>query len=547
MNKPSTAQPSKNPSIQRPSAWSRGPPQSSNSPSRSQSPAPTTPTVQTHSRRPSALSGVSIKDGVSVNRNNVPAAKQGSAVTFGSIDDVSAPISSSPAAAPSIKSEGVKSFGTIEADSHVNGKSALSSRPSVAVPPSTTSSSTPSPAVSVAAPTPATKLAKTDTARLFRNPSSAPSSQPASDTSSPSLRTAGLPPSSSQSASSSQPIQSSAPSQPSQLGSHGFTPYRHPQSGASGTPRSPAYSTRQVANGSGPRSQGGPNGAPSQMNAGMSSPRLAPMPHNGQPSGMPPPPQMQPPMPQQMPVPWSYYSYPGMQEGYYPQPAWYPPAHHPPPGGPHGPPHGAMPISPRNPPMPLQSAGTPTLSHATANPVHPPHPPPMTHPSTSMGSISSPPPTPSTASSRLNVNSSAFVPTRPKVTLKKADGTEVNIENLKQPSSSPANNASTNGPSPSNYRQSSPGTPSRRGVRLETPEQRDRRLADEERAKSDSTDKLRKEKEALERKQKEVEEKKRREEEELRRKEEEKEKERIRKEEEEKERIRKEAEEKERV
>ncbi|KAF9441034.1 hypothetical protein P691DRAFT_766856 [Macrolepiota fuliginosa MF-IS2] len=213
------------------------------------------------------------------------------------------PILSSPAAALLIKSEGVKSFGTIESDSHVNGKSSLSSRLSVAVPPSTMSSFTSPPTASVATPIPATKLTKMDIARLIQNPSSTPSSQPASDTSSPSLHTAGLPSSSSQSTPSPQPIQSSAPSQLSQLGSHGFTPYRHPQSGASGAPCSPAYSTQQVANGSGPHSQGGPNGALSQMNAGMSSPRLVLMPHNGQPSGIPPPPQMQSPMSQQMPVP----------------------------------------------------------------------------------------------------------------------------------------------------------------------------------------------------------------------------------------------------
>ncbi|KAF9439845.1 hypothetical protein P691DRAFT_240099 [Macrolepiota fuliginosa MF-IS2] len=77
MSKPSTARPFKNPSVRRPSAWSRGPPQSPNSPSHSQLPAPTTTTVQTHSHRPSVLSGVSIKDGVSVYRNSIPAAEQG--------------------------------------------------------------------------------------------------------------------------------------------------------------------------------------------------------------------------------------------------------------------------------------------------------------------------------------------------------------------------------------------------------------------------------------------------------------------------------------
>ncbi|KAF9450125.1 ARM repeat-containing protein [Macrolepiota fuliginosa MF-IS2] len=123
ISKPSTAQLSKNPSIPRPSAWSRGPPQSSNSPSHSQLPTPTTPTVQTHSRRRRAFSGVSIKDGGSVSRDNVPASEQGAAMTFGSIDDISASISLSPAVAPPTKSDSVESFDTIEADSHVNEKS----------------------------------------------------------------------------------------------------------------------------------------------------------------------------------------------------------------------------------------------------------------------------------------------------------------------------------------------------------------------------------------------------------------------------------------
>jgi len=49
-------------------------------------------------------------------------------VTFGSIDDVSAPISSSPAAVPPTKSEGVKSFGSVPvATGHVNGKPSISS------------------------------------------------------------------------------------------------------------------------------------------------------------------------------------------------------------------------------------------------------------------------------------------------------------------------------------------------------------------------------------------------------------------------------------
>ena len=62
------------------SAWSRGPPQSTTTPSpRSQSPVPpSTPVIQSHSRRPSTLGqGIPIKDGVSIPRNNVGALKQG--------------------------------------------------------------------------------------------------------------------------------------------------------------------------------------------------------------------------------------------------------------------------------------------------------------------------------------------------------------------------------------------------------------------------------------------------------------------------------------
>ncbi|KAF9450131.1 hypothetical protein P691DRAFT_789851, partial [Macrolepiota fuliginosa MF-IS2] len=254
--------------------------------------------------------------------------------------DVSVPISLSPVTTPSIKSEDVKSFGTIEADSHVNGKFTLSSRSSMAVSLSTTSPSTFSPVVSVVAYTPATKPVKTGIVRPLRDPSSTLSSQPA------------LP----------------------------------------------------------------------------------------------------------------YY------EGHYPQPV--------PPGGPHKPPHDVTPISPRNPPIP---------------PNPPEYLPCPIQPQILMGNISPPPPTPSTASSRLNVNSSAFVPTRSKVTLKRPDGTEINLDNLKQLYSVPTNNATTNGLT-LNYRRSSSGTLNRRSVRLEAPEQRNRRLAEEGRAMIENNGKSKKKK-----------------------------------------------------
>ena len=163
--------------------------------------------------------------------------------------------------------------------------------------------------------------------------------------------------------------------------------------------------------------------------------------------------------------------------------------------------------------------------------------------------MSSPPPTPSSAlpggPGRLNVNSSTFVPGAAppkKVTLKRGDGTEVNIETLKI---TPAPSMST----PTSARQNLPSTPTRKTgtVRIETPEQRQKRLEEEEqleKSKAEAEEKARKEKEDEEKKKREEEERKQKEEEARIRKEEE-EKERLRKEEEEKkERLRREEEEK---
>src|SRR6266581_4913656 len=85
MSRPSTATAPRNPiPLSTRSAWSKGPPQTATAPSRSQSPAPSTPAQQTHSRRPSQLQGVHVKDGVTVPRNNVGVVKQGlSSKTFG--------------------------------------------------------------------------------------------------------------------------------------------------------------------------------------------------------------------------------------------------------------------------------------------------------------------------------------------------------------------------------------------------------------------------------------------------------------------------------
>ncbi|PBK86879.1 hypothetical protein ARMGADRAFT_1016935 [Armillaria gallica] len=88
-------------------------------------------------------------------------------------------MSSSPAAAPPVKSEGVKAFGTVPTTvSQVNGRSSVS----IAKPGSL--SNTPH------------KPSKQDIAKLFQNPLSAPPSQASSHTSSPNIRLSNLPPSS---------------------------------------------------------------------------------------------------------------------------------------------------------------------------------------------------------------------------------------------------------------------------------------------------------------------------------------------------------------
>jgi translation initiation factor 4G len=138
MSKPSTASAQK---FSTKSAWAKGPPPKTSSAAGtpcSQFPAPsnaTPPTSGNHSRRPSTLGqGIPIKDGISVPQSTVKAAKQGGirvistfaafdskhfskgmVVTFGSIDDASSPIPPSPAATSTVKSEGVKAFGSVSA------------------------------------------------------------------------------------------------------------------------------------------------------------------------------------------------------------------------------------------------------------------------------------------------------------------------------------------------------------------------------------------------------------------------------------------------
>ncbi|KAK7036415.1 hypothetical protein VNI00_011612 [Paramarasmius palmivorus] len=578
------------------SAWAKGPPQSNsaNSP-RSQSPAPTSATA-THSRRPSTLGqGVPLKDGVSISRNTAGAAKTGSVVSFGSIDDTSAPVSSSTAAPiqQTKSSEGVKSFGSVPAtvgSQSINGKSPASTKPSATtITPSTSTSYAAAGSGTSGSSTPTTSgpsktINRADIAKLFQKPSQSSSTTPSS-TSSPSVTPSNLPPTTQPSG---QPTQ---PSGSSQATSHSFAPFvpqngmrNQPQNSPGRVPGSPVY-PRPVPNGAGPRPPNG-NGPPghNQMPASLGSPRLAPPSHPGQTPQMPqPPPHMQQPQMQvpgwpgyyysdqgyMYPAPWAYGmpQHPGMPS---PHPAHPQMPHHPqPPGGhvPPQPPHAGMPMSPRNQP-PQLAPGTPTLQHATVPPHSPQPPPSLSHSSSnSMSSMTSPPATPSTTASRINPNANAFVPQRSsKVTIRAADGSEIDFSKVRH------QHTPSTGSAPQS---SSPGinSPSRKAIKIENPKEKEKKEKEEAEKKAKEAERLKKEKEEAEkkkveeqrkeeeRKKKEEDERKKKEAENLRKKEEERrrkdeedqrkkkkeEEEKRKKEEEEKERLKKEEEEKKRI
>ena len=312
MSRSATVSTPKNPPpLSSKSAWARGPPQNSanSTPSRSQSPAPPTPVSvtnpanfhATHSRRSSALGqGVSIKDGVNIPRNAVKQGMSfdlcsrplpqlvvlpGSAVTFGSIDDASAPISSSPASAPAVKpADGVKSFGSVAVQNGVSdaAKSAVTNRPPPLSSVSSTSSSHPAPP-SASTPPSVPKFDKKSIAKLFQGPSTQSVPTPPHEAASPASRSASLPSQHSQ-------------GQPYPPNFHSGAMRQGQNGNPSAPPRSPVYS-RPMANGqnggvgvSGGRPQagsGGPNAGPTP--AAMPSPRMTPHAPPGPPSGLPPP------------------------------------------------------------------------------------------------------------------------------------------------------------------------------------------------------------------------------------------------------------------
>ncbi|KAI9465227.1 hypothetical protein BJY52DRAFT_672657 [Lactarius psammicola] len=306
MSRSATVSTSKNPS-QRPSksAWARGPPQNSaTTSSHSQSLAPPTPASVTnpasfhapHPRSSSALGqGVSIKDGINVPRSTV---KQGSAVTFGSIGDASAPISSSQASAPTVKpAEGVKPFDLVVQNGASDAtKPAVTNRPLPL--PSTSTSHLAPPASTPPVPKPGMFT------KLFSYPSTQSVPTPPHEAASPASRSASIP---------SQPSRGQ-PSPPT-LSSGALS--RGQNGNPSAPPPSPVY-PRPIANGQNGvvgTSGGRPEAGSSPPNAGpappaMPSPRLIPDAPPGPSNGLPPPPTM-----------WSgYYYHPQFLPGV-PQPA----------------------------------------------------------------------------------------------------------------------------------------------------------------------------------------------------------------------------------
>ena len=177
---------------------------------------------------------------------------------------------------------------------------------------------------------------------------------------------------------------------------------------------------------------------------------------------------------------------------------------------PHQPHHGSqllhtgLPMSPRNPPSALQGPSSPTLSHTTsiASPVHLAHPSALPHSSKGL-SLTSRPPTSSTPSisnaNWLDVGSRGFVPrTAAKLTIKKADGSEVSLENFTK--STPTTLAS---PQSVVFRQGGSGTPNRSlmSMDMETEDQHKSRLAEvkqNDKLKAQAADKEKKEKEKAE-------------------------------------------------
>jgi hypothetical protein len=275
MSRSITASTSKNPTrVPSKSAWAQGPAQPTSVSEKNPANVYTT-----HSRR---SQGVTVKDGVKVPRSalkqglstyvpetyHTSVSCPGSAVTFGSVYDTSAPISSSPASASAMGSTGgVKSFGSVSAQNVVSDAANMA----VASPPPLLSSTSSSHSATFSASTLSAvpKLDKKSTAELFTGPSAQSMPTHSHEVASPVSRSA------------------LSPSQHN----HG-QPYPHPilsgalrqgQNGKPSAPRSSVY-MRPVENGQndGPGVRGDPVQAGSggtsagPTPAAVPSPRLTP-------------------------------------------------------------------------------------------------------------------------------------------------------------------------------------------------------------------------------------------------------------------------------
>ncbi|KAN0130789.1 hypothetical protein V8E53_011464 [Lactarius tabidus] len=297
-----------------------------------------------HTTHPQRSQGVSVKDGVKVPRS---ALKQGSAVTFGSIYDSSAPVPSSPAPASAMRSAGgAKSFGSVSTQNVVSDPAniAVTSPPPLLA----STSSSHSAAFSASTLSAVPKLDKKSTAEFFAGPSAQPIPTHSHEAASPVLRSALSPSQHNHGQPHLHPILSGAPRQ----GQNG---------NLSAPPPSPIYS-RPMANGqnggvgvSG-RSQAGSGGTSAGPTpAPMPSPRLTPHSPPSPPGGLLPPQPMWPGYyyhPQLVPPPDQFYppQWPGQLI-----PQHQPPSPRHPPDA--SPPTVAPPRSPRISPIPQQQGG----------------------------------------------------------------------------------------------------------------------------------------------------------------------------------------------
>ncbi|KDQ20084.1 hypothetical protein BOTBODRAFT_27505 [Botryobasidium botryosum FD-172 SS1] len=483
MNKSATAShptkahhPSTNTSLPTKSAWARGPPavasasvsaSSTNNNSRSQSPNGN-PTPS-HSRKPSGFTGpgstaVPLKDGVTVSKGIgiTNAGSRAGSISFGSVNDASAQLSSSPANIPTLSTDprSVNMFGSIAANSPPSTSNAVKTL----TPPAST------PATTSAASSGGAKK-KVDIHKLFQGNGSSSSAPSTSTPPAPSQ-----PPQPSRREQSFGEFQSpTSPAQrmanlPPQVQPHPYGSYPQQNSShmrgqnQSSVPRSPSFG-RVVPNGV---NQGVPQG---RSGPPMQAPQPAQV-AGGPPMGSPrmghqqPPPQQAPP-PMQMQHGWQgYYYYDPNQYQYMPpgaQPHWVPPPHsHLPPPMQHPTPH-QPPVPPSPRPTSLPPPSTPVLN------ITPTLPPPRVPPSP----MPQPPHTPT-----LSGSAREFVPGfRKAIKITTPDGAALDLGKMK-----PEPGSGLESPRPgSGFVQ---GHERRPTVRMESEETRQRRVEEEERAKA---------------------------------------------------------------